>query len=146
MACSLLQKGISRAEVARMLDTSWTSVNRWKKALEKGGIEAVAAKPHPGRRPFLNSAQQKKIQRILKQGALKSGFPNDLWNSPRVALVIERHCGVKYHESHVLKLLGDWGWTRQKPQRRAREQNRVAVDQWRTLEWKRIKKGPRKES
>lgn len=146
IACNLLLKGTPRAEVARIVGTSWTSVNRWKKAIEKGGIDAIAAKPHPGRRPFLSRTQQKKLLRILERGALKAGFPNDLWNSPRVAAVIERQFGVKYHESHVLKLLAKWGWSRQKPQRRAREQNRLAVENWRTHEWERLKKGAREQS
>ena len=141
IACNLFQQGKSRAEVARLVGTSWASANRWKKAFERGGLEAIAAKPHPGRPCRLNKQQQRKIVKVLERGPLKAGFPNDLWNAARVAQVIERTCGVKYHESHVLKLLVKWGWSRQLPERRAREQDPAAVEHWRRVEWERLKKG-----
>jgi putative transposase len=142
IACNLLLDGKSRAEVARLVETSWNSVDRWKEALERGGPDALAAKPHPGRPALLSVAQQHRMVRILECGARKAGFDNELWTCPRIAAVIEQRFGVKYDVSHVWRLLHKWGWSCQKPQHRAREQDRAAVDQWRQCEWPRIKKGP----
>ena len=141
IAGSLLLEGKSRAEVARIVGASWTSVNRWHKAIQRGGIDALAGKAHPGRPPLLSRSKQKRVLKILERGARKSGFPNDLWTCPRVAQVIERRFGVKYDESHVWRLLRKWGWSCQKPQHRAREQDRAAVEHWRKREWPRLKKG-----
>jgi transposase len=141
IAGSLLLQGKSRAEVARLVNASWNSVNRWKQLLDKGGLEALAAKPNPGRPSRLTAAQCRRVMRILERGALKAGFENDLWTCPRVAAVIEQRFGVKYDDSHVWRLLTKWGWSCQKPQRRAREQNGEAVEQWIRRDWPRIKKG-----
>lgn len=140
IAGRLLLEGKSRAEVARLMNVSWTSVNRWDEALARGGLEALAAKRHPGRRSFLTQRQRKQVLKVLERGAQAAGFPNDLWDAARVAAVIQRTCGVKYHERHVLKLLKKWGWTRQKPQRYAREQDPQAVARW-FQNWPRLKKG-----
>lgn len=141
IAGRLLQEGRSRGEVARLVKASWNSVNRWQKQIARGGLEALAAKPHPGRPPLLTATQCKRVLRILERGALKAGFENDLWTCPRVSAVIERHFGVQYDDSHVWRLLTKWGWSCQKPQRRAREQDRAAVEQWIRRDWPRIKKG-----
>lgn len=146
IAINLLQQGHSRAEVAREVGASWTSVDRWREAFEKGGWEAIAAKQHPGRPRLLTSAQEKQVLKILLRGPRKSNFDSDMWTAKRVAAVIERRFDVKYHPHHVMKLLAQWKWTRQKPQRRPREQDQAAVEHWRTHEWKRIKKGNRAAS
>lgn len=146
IAGRLLLQGKSRAEVARLVGASWNSVNRWKKQVDRGGLDALAAKPHPGRPPRLMPAQCKQVQKILEQGARKAGFENDLWTCPRVAEVIQRHFGVKYDPSHVWRLLTKWAWSCQKPQRRAREQDPAAVEHWIRRDWPRIKKGGSRSS
>jgi transposase len=146
IAGRLLLEGKSRGEVARLVDASWNSVNRWKKLVDRGGVDALAAKPHPGRPPRLTLAQCRRVQRILERGALKAGFENDLWTCPRVAAVIEQRFGVKYDDSHVWRLLTKWGWSCQKPQRQAREQDPAAVEHWIRSQWPRIKKGVAKSS
>lgn len=146
IAGRLLLQGKSRAEVARLVDASWNSVDRWKQQVDRGGLDALASKPHPGRRARLTAAQCKKVQRILERGAQKAGFENDLWTCPRVRMVIERNFGVTYDASHVWRLLTKWGWSCQKPQRQAREQNTAAVEQWIRRDWPRIKKGVSRSS
>jgi transposase len=146
IAGNLLLAGKPRGEVARIVGTTWRSVNRWANAIRKGGLDALSAKPHPGRPSRLTLKQQRKVVRILERGALKSHFANDLWTCLRVAAVIERCCGVKYEESYVWRLLRKWHWSCQKPEHRAREQNRQTVEHWREVEWPRIKKGIPRES
>lgn len=141
IAGSLLLKGLKRSDVARLVGVSWNSVARWAKQIEKGGLESLAAKPHSGRPSRLTPAQCKRTMRILERGALKAGYENDLWTCPRVAAVIEQHFGVKYDDSHVWRLLTKWGWSCQKPQRQAREQDAAAVEHWIRRDWPRIKKG-----
>ena len=144
IACNLLNQGKSRAEVARLVGSSWQSVNRWKKAFDWGGMEAIAAKTHPGRPPRLKRSQQNQVVKILERGALKAGFPTDLWNGHRVATIIRKKFGVAYHEHYIPELLVKWGWSLQKPEYRAREQVPEAVERWRKEEWERIKKGIQK--
>jgi transposase len=63
-----------------------------------------------------------------------------LWTLPRVAEVIARTFGVRYHPAHVWKILHGEGWSCQKPERRARERNEAAIQRWRTERWPHIKK------
>jgi transposase len=72
---------------------------------------------------------------------LKAGYPNDLWTCARVAEVIKRQFGVGYHPSHVWKILRSLGFTAQKPEQRAREQNDEEVRHWRRYKWPALKKG-----
>ena len=119
-----------------------TSVLRWEKALERGGIEALKAKPHPGKPPKLTDEQKRELENILLRGPLAAGFPTDLWTLKRVAQVIERQFGVKYHPSHVWKILRGMGWSAQKPERRARDRDEVAIRQWQEETWPEVKKKP----
>ena len=74
-------------------------------------MEALRAKPHPGRPSRLTDDQKQELEAILLKGAVAAGFPTDLWTLPRVAQVIEREFGVKYHPGHVWHILQDMGWS-----------------------------------
>jgi hypothetical protein len=79
------------------------------------------------------------LEYFLRQGAHKHGWPNQLWTADRVATLIRRRFGVDYHPEHVRKILKQrLGWTSQKPQVRAREQNDKEVERWLDDEFPRI--------
>jgi len=141
LAERLLQEGNEVDEVAELVGASVSSVKRWRRAVEKGGLEALLAKPHPGRKPRLNAKQKQQLIRILLAGPRKAGYPTDLWTCRRVAEVIARTFHVEYHPDHVGRLLHQLGWTCQKPEQRAREQDEEAVRRWRQRAWPRIKRG-----
>ena len=69
IAAKLLQEGKGLREVARVVGASPSSVVRWKRALEEGGLEALKAKRHPDRQPGLTAEQK----RLFGSGAKKSG-------------------------------------------------------------------------
>jgi transposase len=138
----LLQAGKGVREVARLVGASPSSVSRWKQALEEGGIEALRAKPHPGRPARLRPEQKKRLEQVLLAGAQAAGFATDLWTLERVAQVIKRLFGVKHHPGHVWYILRDMGWSCQKPEGRARERDEAAIKAWRKEDWPRIKKRP----
>ncbi len=138
----MLQEGRGVREVSRLTGASPSTVSRWKKELEEGGLEALRAKPHPGRLPKLTAKQKKELEDILLQGAQAAGFPTDLWTLERVALVIEREFGVRYHPRYVWHILTAMGWSAQKPERRARERDEEAIAAWRIEGWAKVKKSP----
>jgi transposase len=144
IAGRLLLEGRTVAEVARLVGASWSAVKRWKVAVEKHGLEGLAAKAHPGKPPRLSLKQRQKLVGLLKQGPLKAGYETNLWTCPRVAELIRRHFGVSYHPAHVWKVLRSLGWSAQKPQRRARERDEAAIERWRQHRWPRLKKVPRR--
>jgi transposase len=68
------------------------------------------------------------------------GWPTELWTLSRVAKLIEKQFGVRYHISHVHRLLNDLKFSPQKPARRAREQDQEAVAAFRRERWPALKK------
>lgn len=143
IAGRLLLEGKTISEVARIVKASKSSVKKWKDAVDRGGLDALNAKPHPGRKPRLNSKQKQQLVKLLLRGPLDAGYRTDLWTCDRVAAVVERKFGVRYHPGHVWKILHSLKWTCQKPEQRARERDELAVERWRREAWPRIKKGRR---
>ncbi len=137
----LLLAGKKNIEVVRTLNVSQSSVNRWKKIVWRQGIDGLRGKPPPGRPSKLTKRQRKTLVQILLRGAQAAGFSSDLWTGKRLTEVIRRKFNVEYHPNHVLKILRQLQFTPQKPLRRARQQDRDALEHWRAVEWPRIKKG-----
>src|SRR5205823_8787949 len=96
-------------------------------------------RPQPGPTPGLTDADLRRLEGLLVKGAKAHGWPNDLWTAARVARLIERRFGLRYHPEHVRKILKRrLGWTSQKPRRKARERNDKEVERWRADELPRI--------
>jgi len=136
-AVALVKGGESPSVVARILGVTRSSLRRWRRlAREPSGL---AAKPAWGPKPRLTERQLATLEALLKQGAVVHGWPNHLWTCKRVAVLIERHFGVRYHPAHVYRLLvRRLHWTSQKPQKRARERNLKEVERWIADDWPRI--------
>ena len=143
IAGRLLLEGKGVREVSRLTGAVPSSVSRWKKELERGGLEALKGKPHPGRPPRLTRSQKQALEEVLLEGARAAGFSTDLWTLARVTEVIEREFGEQYHPGHVWYILRGMGWSCQKPERRARERDEEAIARWRKEEWSKIKKKPK---
>ena len=139
-ALRLLDQGYSLTEVGRMTDSAASSVMRWRDARARGGSQALKVRPTPGRPPALSNAQRQRIIRRLMKGAMANGFTTELWTASRVATVIEQCCKVHYHRSHVARLLHDFGFSCQKPERRAIERDEDRIEQWKRKDWPRVKK------
>lgn len=78
---------------------------------------------------------------MLLAGATAHGFATELWTLKRVVELIRRRFDVQYDPSQVSRILHAMGWSRQRPARRAREQDEGAVEAWRKTVWPRIEGG-----
>ena len=124
----MMQRGESPTVIARILGVCRTSLYRWL-AIAQQAPMALAAKPHPGPKPRLNDEQIRDLEGLLLQGAKAHGWRTELWTAARAAELIERHLRVRFHPEHVRKMLKRrLKWTSQKPQRRAKERDEVALD------------------
>lgn len=139
-AMSLLDEGLGVREVARQMKCSPASVSRWKSEVRVRGPDALRPKPAPGRPRLLSTRQRTRLLKLMLKGAAAYGYSTDLWTLPRVAEVIERTFGVRYHPAHVWKILRGEGWSCQKPERRARERDEETIQKWREERWPHIKK------
>lgn len=136
-AVALLDEGESPSAIARILGVHETSVHRWRRHARNG--PGLGAKPHPGPKPRLSALQWAEVEQLLLLGAQHHGWHNNLWTAARVAALIERHFGVRYHPEHVRTVLkGRLHWSSQKPQLRAKEQNDKEVERWIDDEFPRI--------
>lgn len=130
------------SSVAKRYNVQVREVYRWLAAFRKGGARAIAAKPAPGAPRKLRRNNLKKLERIILKGAQAAGFANDLWTCARIAEIIKREFGVKYHFNHVGKILAQMGWSPQRPEKRALERNEKSIRGWVKKEFPRIKKKP----
>ena len=72
----------------------------------------LKAHPPKGVPARLTPEQKAQIPTLLAKGAETYGFRGDVWTASRVAKVIERTFGVRYHRDHVGRLLREAGWSR----------------------------------
>ena len=128
------KRGLNRAQIARQVGLSYTAVTNTLKGYAEAGIRGV----EPGRRgrPVascrkLRMEQEQQVQKMIQEKRpeqLKMDFA--LWTGAAVIPLIERECGVKMGVRSVGKYLKRWGFTPQKPIRRAYEQSPAAVGKW----------------
>jgi len=139
-AARLLKQGVAQAEVARQVGVHRQSVSRWAEQLDRGGRAALKQAGRAGRKPRLSDADFQRIERGLKRGPEALGYDTSLWTAWRVADLIERECGVRYHPGHVWWLLRKLGWSCQRPTGRALERDETAIAQWKRQRWPALKK------
>jgi transposase len=139
-ALRLLDEGYSLNEVGRMIGSAPSSVMRWRDAVQSGGEEAFKVRFSSGRPPALTAAQRKQIVKLLLKGAMANGFSTELWTTGRVAVLIQKHCRVQFHRSHVARLLHELGFSCQKPERRALERDEEKIEAWKRQRWPQVKK------
>jgi transposase len=139
-ALRLLDQGYSLGEVGRMTGSAASSVMRWRNAVERDGEQGLKVRVASGRPATLSDSQRRRIVKKLLRGALANGFDTELWTTSRVASVIHKSFGVRFHRSHVARLLHDLGFSCQKPERRAIERDEKRIEQWKRRDWPRVKK------
>src|SRR5207245_8215377 len=116
-AAELLRQGVHQAEVARRVRAHRQSVSRWAQQLEEGGLRGLKRAGRAGRKARLRQEDLRRIERGLKRGPQPLGYESGLWTSARVAHLIEKECGVRYHAGHAWRILRQLGWSCQRPTR-----------------------------
>jgi len=129
-AWDLHQKGWKQVDIATALGVTEGSVSQWLTRARSNGVDALLNRTIPGAPRRLTDAQREQIPSIPARGAEPYSFHSDLWSSARVAEVIRRIFGVRYHPSHVRRLLHDLGLSVQKPAVHATQRDEAAIVQW----------------
>ena len=139
-ALALLDAGHSLNEVGRRMGCNASSVMRWRDVRRRGGTKALKVRFSPGRPWKLNATQRNRLFPLLLQGPRAHGYRTNLWTTLRIAEVIKREFGVRYHRAHVGRLMHSLKWSPQKPERRALEQDEGKIKRWKQRDWPRVKK------
>ena len=129
-AARLFGKGKSQAEVVRALGVSRQAVSRWHQAWQRAG-----------RKPKLTAAQLGQVKQELLRGPLAHGYATILWTLPRIARLITKLTGVKYHPGHVWRIMQALDWSLQRPEHRAKERDDEAITRWQKRRWPQRKRG-----
>jgi transposase len=145
-AWELLQQGWSQRQIAEAMGVSEGAVSQWVQRARVGGHDALRHRASPGAPRRLSADQLAGLPALLHRGAEAYGFRGQVWTRARVAVVIHLAFGVWYHPAHVSRLLQAIRWSLQKPARRARQRDEVAIAHWRQETWPALKKGRRSNS
>lgn len=132
--------GRSQTDVADFLGVHPVTVAKWMAAYRSGGEDAVAAKPVPGRPRFLTPDQEAEVRSWLLRKPTDFGFRTDLWTAARVAQLIRDRFGVAFHPNYLREWLTRRRFSPQKPARRAKQRDPVALDRWLADEYPAVQK------
>src|SRR3954453_4433270 len=130
----LRQRGLTYRAIAGQVGLSRTGVIDICQRFAVEGAKGLVSKPR-GRKPdeqrLLDAAQEAEVQGLIRRHTPDElGLPFALWSRAAVGALVARHCGVALAVRTVGKYLARWGFTAQKPIRRAYEQDPAAVRRW----------------
>ena len=135
-------QGMKKAHASRTFGVSRQAINKWLAAFNSGGEAALAAKKRG--RPKAKTIPEKQQAKIVR--AIQGGCPDQLklpfalWTREAVVALVKKHTGRTLSVWTAGRYLKDWGFTPQKPVRRAYERDPVAVQAWLDKEYPTIQR------
>src|ERR1700685_1123114 len=93
---ALLEQGLSESQVARRLQVSHTSVNRWAQVLAKQGSKGLKQAGRAGRKPRLQAEELKRLEQGLLKGPEALGYETPLWTLWRGCYPVEQEVWCCY--------------------------------------------------
>ena len=148
----LRSEGLNAPTIAKRLKLNRATVQDWVKRLDDAQgdvkvLEETKRGPKPGDYSCLSIEQQKIIQKLLidkTPDQLRFNFA--LWTSQSVALAIKEQFNITLGDRSVRRYLAAWGYTPQRPIRRAYEQDNEAVKKWKVEQYPAIKERAKAEN
>lgn len=149
-AIALIKKGVKKGEVADLFGVNKNTVSNWWKNYETSGNSGYKSKKKGVKsedKKLLIIHQEKAIQlmiidRMPEQLKLDYG----LWTRKAVKELVEREFGVVLAINTMGDYLRSWGFTPQKPKKKAYEQNPEKVKKWLEEEYPLIQKRAKAEN
>lgn len=147
-AIAARRAGQSVTAVAGLFGVSRQAVYNWQARHAAGGAAGLAARKR-GKPPApkLSSRQAARIRRMIRNRHPEQLLlPFALWTREAVQQLMARQCGVAVSIRTVGRYLKDWGFTPQRPARKALEQNPVAVRRWLREEYPQVAARAKREN
>ena len=138
LAMRLRQEGHTFAAIGAIVGVHWATVHGWWTRFEAGGLEVLAAQTRGrrlGTQRRLTPRQEQTIQRLVADQTperLRMTFA--LWTRIAIGELIRARYGVRLPVRTIGHYLKRWGFTPQKPLKRAYEQRPEAIARWLTHE------------
>jgi transposase len=143
--------GMSAAQAARTFGVCRQSVSAWGRRVESDGVRALSAQkrgPKIGVNRLLGDASTERgIVRSIRGGCPDQMLlPFALWSRAAVMALIKKRSGRSISLSTAGRYLRRWGFTPQKPMRRAYERDPAAVAAWLKEQYPAIRKRAKDEN
>lgn len=140
LAVQRVKEGERPSSVIKSYGLCRTTIYKWLRATKRGGMKALKARKHPGRAPALRPRQKLQVRRWINgKDPRQYGFDFGLWTRQIVGALITQKFGVRLGVTAVGRLLAELDITPQKPLRRAYERDPVAIKQWTTEVFPRLR-------
>jgi transposase len=134
IAVAMVRAGRTRIEAAETVGVNRRFVGRWVKAAAQSGEAALAGRRRgrrPGEQKALSAAQEEGLRYLIVRGCPdRYGLSFALWTRQAVRALIVRETGVWLSLSVVGDYLRGWGFSAQRPMRRASERRDAAIREW----------------
>ena len=147
LAVKAVLEGAKQVAVAKLYGVTGRAVAKWLKSYRDGGVQALTAKskgrPKGGALLPWQAAQIAKT--VVDHHPEQLKLPFYLWTREAVAKLIHRKFGMRVSLSTAGRYLKRWGFTPQKPVRRALEQNPQEVRNWLDTEYPAIRQQAKSE-
>jgi transposase len=131
-AVKAMRDGMSQTEAARVFDVARGTLNRWMGLYRRQGSHSLKARRR-GRPPVsrLEPLQAATLVRLIEGRCPDQlNLPFALWTRGAVKVLMERRFGVRVSVWTVGRYLAGWGFTPQKPLRRAFERDPEQIRRW----------------
>lgn len=130
----LKEAGRSSVEIAEITGLTHQSVNATWRRYQQGGLAAIKPKTRGrglGDKRRLSNEQEKELKHLmLDKTPEQLKFKFALWTRAAVKAVVYKLFQIDLPVRTISDYLKRWGFTAQKPMKRAYEQNPVAVSNW----------------
>jgi transposase len=146
-AVKAVLSGKTQTEVAEIFGVSRQSVNTWVNNYKLKGKQTLVSKKRGNlQEPKLLGHQAATIVNIITDRHPEQlKLPFVLWTREAVRDLIKKKFKLELSVSTVGRYLKKWGFTSQKPAKRAYEQNNEAVKKWIEEDYPKIQKRAKKE-
>ena len=148
-AIKMIKRGDKKKDIAIFYGVHVNTVRDWWKLYKKEGAKSLTYKKRGAKsenKKLLNSKQELQIQKMITDtmpDQLKLDFA--LWTTKAIKELIERKFDIIIGRRAIGNYLKSWGFTPQKPKKRAYEQCPKKVKKWLEEEYPAIKKRAKQE-
>jgi transposase len=139
-AGDLIARGFDDVEMMDILEVSRSSLYRWRKKVNGGGLKSLERAAGSGKPSTHTTSQLEELKNILIAGSRAAGYLTDRWTSRVVADLIRKKWAVNYCRSNVRRILNDLGFSYKKPNVKSTKHSQEVIDTWRAHDWQHIKK------
>lgn len=147
-AINLIRQGVKKGEIAILFGVNKNTVSNWCKQYEAtGSFKSKKKGVKSEDKKLISNAQEKAIQLMIidkMPDQLKLDYA--LWTRKAVKELVEREFGVVLAINTMGDYLRKWGFTPQKPKKKAYEQCSKKVQKWLDEEYPEIQKRAKVEN